>query len=81
MSKLKTYQVYVETVEDSFSFFSTNKQKEVEDIVNKLSPVARELKVYEKTGDVIYQLIYKNNNRKMGFQGLTNPFFMCARAF
>lgn len=50
-----------------FSFFSTNKQKEVEDIVNKLSPVTRELKVYEKTGDVNYQLIYRNNNRKMGF--------------
>ena len=48
MSKLKTYQVYIETVEDSFSFFSTNKRKEVEDMVNKLSPVARELKVYEK---------------------------------
>lgn len=67
MNKLKTYQIYVEMVEDSFSFFSTNKQKEVEDIVNKLSPVAKELKVYEKTGDVIYQLIYKNNNRKIGF--------------
>lgn len=67
MGKLKTYQVYVETVEDSFSFFSTNKQEKVEDIINKLSPVARELKVYEKTDGAIYQLIYKNNNRRMGF--------------
>ena len=60
----------VVTMGDETHFISTNKEKEVDDIVNLFhdNPNATSIQIYSNDGEDAYSLICTDHKRKIGFR-------------
>ena len=65
--KLPKYKIVFET-KDFTAFYDTNKEKDFEQFIHlyNQSPRGTTIKIYAKE-DLTYQLIYKEDNNKIGF--------------